>query len=93
MAIPPEQPQAVYAQQQGTNGFSVASLVLAILWIVWLGSVLALVFGYIAMGQINKTGGRQGGKGLAIAGIVLGWIGVGTLILALAFGDWSFHSS
>jgi len=92
MAIPPEQPQPVYVQQ-GTNGFSVAALVLGILWIFWLGSVLALVFGYIATGQINRSGGRQGGKGLAIAGIVLGWVGVGTLILTLAFGNWSFYTS
>lgn len=105
MAVPPPEPPApppppspspspepVYVQQQGTNGFAVASLVLGILWIFWLGSVLALIFGYIAMGQIKKTSGRQGGKGLAIAGIVLGWIGVAILLLTLAFGDVTINS-
>jgi Domain of unknown function (DUF4190) len=90
---PPPSEEPVYVHTQGTNGFSVASLVLGILWLFWLGSVLALVFGYIALGQIKSTGDRQGGKGLAIAGIVLGWVGVGFLALALVFGDVHTSSS
>jgi hypothetical protein len=71
---------------QQTNGLAVASLVLGILWLWWIGSVLALVFGYTAMGAIDRSSGRQGGRGLAVAGVVLGWVGVGTLILfAIAF--------
>jgi hypothetical protein len=58
-------------------------MVLGILWLYWVGSILALVFGYIAKSQINDSGGRQGGRGMAIAGIVLGWIGVGLLILVI----------
>lgn len=80
----------VVVQSPGTNGFAVASLVLGILWIFWLGSVLALVFGYIAKSQINASGGTQGGRGLAIAGIVLGWVGIGMLALVLLFGDVTF---
>ena len=53
---------------------AIASLVLGILWLDWIGSVLALIFGYIALGQIKQR--QQAGRGLAIAGIVLGWIGV-----------------
>jgi hypothetical protein len=68
---------------QGTNGFAVASLVLGILWLYWLGSVLALVFGYIARRQIAERQGLQDGRGMATAGIVLGWIGVGFLALLL----------
>ena len=64
-----------------TNGMAVASLVLGILWIYWVGSVLALVFGYIARQQIDRHQGMQGGRGMATAGIVLGWIGVGFLVL------------
>ena len=64
-----------------TNGMAVASLVLGILWIYWIGSVLALIFGYIARQQIDQHQGTQGGRGMATAGIVLGWIGVGFLVL------------
>ena len=64
-----------------TNGMAVASLVLGILWIYWIGSVLALIFGYIARQQIDRHQGMQGGRGMATAGIVLGWVGVGFLVL------------
>jgi hypothetical protein len=70
-------------QTQGTNGFSVASLVLGVLWLYGVGSILALVFGYIAKGQIDRSGAQQSGRGMAIAGIVLGWIGVAVLLLVL----------
>ena len=45
------------------------------------GSILALVFGYVANGQIKRSGGQQSGRGMAIAGIVLGWVGIGLLAL------------
>ena len=63
---------------------AIASMVLGIIWIYWIGSVLALVFGYIARRQIKQTG--QGGNGMAVAGIVLGWIGVGFFVLVVALG-------
>lgn len=66
-----------------TNGLAIASMVLGIVWIYWIGSVLALIFGYMAKNQIDQSEGRETGRGMAIAGIVLGWIGVGTLVLFL----------
>jgi hypothetical protein len=62
----------------------VASLVLGIVWLMGLGSILALVFGYIAKEQIDRSGGRQTGRGMAVAGIVLGWVGVGLLLAMIA---------
>jgi hypothetical protein len=81
------QPYGTYGVQpyvaKKTNGLAVASLIVGALWIYWLGSILALIFGYIAKSQIEKSGDTQDGKGLAIAGIVLGWIGVGVLALVI----------
>jgi hypothetical protein len=62
---------------------AIASLVLGILWIYWIGSILALVFGYVAQQQIRQRG--ESGGGMAIAGIVLGWIGAATLVVMLFF--------
>ncbi|MGH3888996.1 MAG: DUF4190 domain-containing protein [Pseudonocardiaceae bacterium] len=82
-----------YPMQRPTNGFAIASLVLGILIVVsWgLTGILALIFGYIARKQIRERG--EGGAGLAVAGIVLGWVGVGFIgifvvfvIFGLAFG-------
>jgi len=60
---------------QTTNGFAVAALVVGILGAIgcfaW---ILALVFGYIAKHQIDASHGLQKGRGMAIAGIVLGYV-------------------
>jgi hypothetical protein len=58
---------------------AVASMIVGILWLYWIGSILALIFGYVARGQIRRTG--EGGGGMAVAGIVLGWIGIGLLVI------------
>lgn len=60
----------------GTDGFAVASLVLGILS----GSLLAIIFGIVALGRIRRDG--TGGRGLAITGIVLGFLWPTVLIAA-----------
>ena len=65
----------------GTNGLAIAALVLGILWLCAVGSVLAIVFGFVALSQIKRSG--QGGRGLAIAGIVLGIIGILASVVTL----------
>ena len=69
-----------------TSGLAVASMVVGILWIYWIGSIVALVLGYMALREIRQNPEGIEGKGMAIAGIVLGWIGMATLALAIAFG-------
>jgi hypothetical protein len=59
---------------------AVASLVMGILWIYWIGSILALVLGYVARNEIDRERGRLGGRGMATAGIVLGWVEIGILV-------------
>lgn len=75
----PHAPPPHFQPHPGTNGFAIAALILGI--VAWpIGSILALIFGHMAKKQIDATGGLQGGRGMAIAGIVLGWIGVAALI-------------
>ena len=69
-----------------TSGVAIASMVLGILWIYWIGSIVAVILGYLALQEIRQNPERIEGKGMAIAGVVLGWIGVGTLLLVVAFG-------
>ena len=57
----------------GTSGKAIASLVLGLLSIVGmcLTGIPGLIFGILGLSEIGKSNGRLGGKGLAIAGIVL----------------------
>ena len=83
--------QGGYAAPQTTSGLAIASLVLGLMWLFWLGSVLALVFGLISQSQIKRT--NQKGRGLAIAGIVLGGLGVLFLVLAIIVAAVGGHTT
>ena len=74
-------PVSVRFGQVRTNGLAVASLVLGIVWLCWVGSILALIFGYTARGQIDRSAGTEAGRAMATAGIILGWVGMGFLAL------------
>ena len=82
--VAPYQAPAPYVQQTPkVDGFAIAALVLGIVWIYWIGSILAMIFGAIALRRINASNGWLTGKGMAIAGLVLGLVGAGTLLLVL----------
>jgi len=84
----------VRPQRSGVNGYAIASLLCAILG-SGIGSILALVFGYRARREIIMSGNRQGGRGLATAGIILGWIGLlaVTVLIFVALAGGSHQSS
>ncbi|MDX2025667.1 DUF4190 domain-containing protein [Microcella sp.] len=66
---PAATPYAAAATGPKTNTLAIVSLVLA--FFISLGAVIC---GHIALGQIKKTG--ENGRGLAIAGLVLGYLGL-----------------
>ena len=78
----PRYVESMQAQPQGTSGKAIASLVLSIVWIGGLGSLLGVIFGFSARGDIRSSRGRLSGDGMAIAGLIIGIIG---LISALFF--------
>lgn len=73
------QPYAALTPQQ-TSGLAITSLVCGILGIISLGILAILTFlpaiicGHMALGQIGKSAGRIKGSGLAIAGLVMGYM-------------------
>jgi hypothetical protein len=83
-------------QGVGTNGMAVASLVCSLFgWLCLIGPILGLIFGFLALGQIKQSG--QGGRGMAIAGIVIGAVAIAVItglgILRLVVGTESHHGS
>lgn len=67
------------------DGFAIASLVLGIIGLVFFWfpvcSILAIIFAAISISRINKSDGQLTGKGMAIAGLVLGIISVAIIVL------------
>jgi len=59
-----------------TSGKAIASLVLGVSPVIpFVGSILAIVFGHLSRGEIRRSGGRLQGDGIALAGLILGYIG------------------
>ncbi|MFA6001540.1 MAG: DUF4190 domain-containing protein [Thermoleophilia bacterium] len=56
------------------NAYAIASLVTSLLG-MWL---LAIPLGHVAIGQIKRSNGQEGGRGMALAGLIFGY---GSLIL------------
>lgn len=62
-----------------TNGLAIASLILAVLWLGGVGSLLGVVFGHVSRGQMKRH--PQRGGGVAIAGLIIGYVGlVGSVV-------------
>jgi hypothetical protein len=72
-----------YQQPTRTNGLAVSSLICGLVWFWWLGSACAIVFGHVALNQIKRSEGRQTGSGMAIAGLVLGYLALVVLVITL----------
>jgi hypothetical protein len=70
-----------------TSGLALTALILSILWIGGLGSLSAVIFGFVALAHIRSSQGRRQGRGLATAGVVIGLVGlVGAVALYATAG-------
>jgi len=69
-----------------TSGKAIASLVCGLLFFVPFAFVAAVIFGHLGLSEIKRSAGRLKGDGLAIAGLVLGymWVVSIPIILILA---------
>jgi hypothetical protein len=72
-----------------TSSLAVVSLVMGIVgWTVFpfLGSLVAIVTGHMARAEIRRQPQALEGDGLAVAGLVLGWLAViGSILVVVAF--------
>ena len=86
---PPYAPpvQGGYGQQPENNPNATTALVLGIVGVVFcpLTAPFAWVIGKRGMNEIDASGGRMGGRGLAQAGYVLGILGTILIVLILLF--------
>lgn len=74
-----------------TSGLAVASMVLGLLGLMCVGltALPAVICGHLSLSQIKRSAGRVGGQGMAITGLVTGYLmllAFGALILALIAG-------
>ena len=70
----PGGPVAGWQAQPQTCGWAIAALVLGLIPCTCIPSLLAIIFGHIALSKIDQSRGQLKGRGMAMAGLVLGYI-------------------
>jgi len=84
----PSAPPQVYQQygaQGATNGMAIAALICGVCQVFFwfLTGIPAIVLGHMARRQIRQTG--EQGDGMALAGMILGYIGLALTVLGVIF--------
>lgn len=78
----PGYPQQYTPGMSPTNPFAIASLIVSLVGFGLIGVIL----GHVALGQIKRSNGYEQGRGLAIAGLIIGYAQIAiVLLIALGF--------
>jgi hypothetical protein len=84
----PPSPQNVYVPgpTKPTSNTAIVALVaglLSWLFVPFIGAVVAIIAGHMARGEIRRSDGALDGDGLALAGMVLGYVQIGLIVLTI----------
>jgi len=69
-----------------TSTLAIVSLVTGVLgWTLlpWVGAIVAIITGHMARSEIRRDPENVEGDGLAVTGLVLGWLMIGLSLLAI----------
>ena len=72
---------ASYQRTPETSPLAIVSIVFGILGLFIFGSLIAIICGHIARSQIRDSNGELGGDGLALAGLITGYLGIALTVL------------
>jgi hypothetical protein len=82
-------PQIAMAQQEWAHPRSsnkaIASLVCGVLFLCAPASIAAIILGHLALADIKRSPNRLAGHGLAIAGLVMGYLGIALTTIYIVF--------
>lgn len=80
------------APPQNSNK-AIASLVCGVLFMCAPASIAAVVLGHLALIDIKRTAGHMAGKGMAIAGLVMGYLGIALTTIYIVFMVFMFRTT
>ncbi|UYK38819.1 DUF4190 domain-containing protein [Microbacterium terricola] len=80
----PAAPYGGYPTQPRTNTLAIISLIASLAGVFLLpivGQIVGIITGHMSLAQIGSTG--EGGRGLGLAGTIIGWVTLGLWILGI----------
>ncbi len=80
---PPEGAPAYSAPYSSLAIISLVAGILGLTFFPLIGSIVAIITGYMAKKEIHQSAGAFTGDGLATAGLVLGWVAVGISLIGV----------
>jgi hypothetical protein len=90
-------PGLAYPAAKQTNGLAIASLACSIGGIIpfffGVPCVVGIILGFVSLGQLRKTNGVQQGRGLAMAGVVVGFSLIAIFVLFVVLAVAGVHSN
>jgi hypothetical protein len=90
MSYYPPSPQPVPQQNSTTALLSLIAGIAGLTIFPGIGSIIAVILGHMAKGEIARSGGTLGGGGAATWGLVLGYIGVAGIVLGVCIAGLAF---
>jgi hypothetical protein len=80
-------PAAPFVTGKPTSGLAIASLICGVAGLVscLLPGIAAVICGHMALNRIEAADSKLDGRGMAIAGLVLGYLSILVLVLVVAF--------
>jgi Domain of unknown function (DUF4190) len=70
----------------GTSKWAVASLVCSLVGLcIGLSSILGVIFGHMALSEIKRSNNYVQGRGLALAGLILGYVEIALAVIVVIF--------
>ncbi len=91
--VPRIDPAVAFGLPPETSGKAIFSLVCGFIILFFPFSISAVVFGYLALADIRRSPGRLTGRWLAIAGIVLGYLGVAFTVGIIGLGIYGVRTA
>ncbi len=79
-------PAVAFGLAPETSGKAIFSLISSFFSLFLPFALVAIIFGHLSLSEIRKSPGRLKGKGLAIGGLVLGYLGVVATIALITYG-------
>ena len=79
LPVPATSSMGAVPSESRTSGKAIASLICGIFFFVLPAAIVAIILGHLSYAEIGRSLGKIRGKGMALAGLILGYLGISVI--------------